>query len=477
MVERRGEGTLTSPLHGRGTGFFSRLAGQFARKPFAVGQIAQLDSLISSVPPREFVARLQEVRHSLRRSADRYEEKLSALRLINLVTAKWHYHHRHSVLLSRPIGFMMDPANGCNLGCPGCWNSKNTSYAEAAYNPMQRGVMKKETLDAFLADGGFLSFNAHLYNYSEPLLNKQLPDVIRRFTRLRMQTLVSTNLSLPKIDAEALVESGLTTLMVAIDGVSQGVYEQYRRGGDVEIIFSNLRKIVEAKKRLGRSTPYIRWQYLLFAHNGDEVDRAFELAEEIGVDLVNVSPGYPEAAAGDEPTFSAAPAVHWRAGTEHAVKAFQPAPVVRFDDPLDDDVCAMIDAELKRNLRAEFVDNDARTADYCDWLYVSTMVDAMGKVTPCCIPDLKSFGDTFNFGNVHAEGNFYNLPSYVAARQATAGIDPVRQVACATCKGRPPVQCGLRALQDYREFTAGVPYHDALSDSLVHWSQHKTSLA
>ena len=48
---------------------------------------------------------------------------------------------------------------------------------------------------------------------------------------MTIDTLISSNLSIPRLDAEAIVASGLQTLMVAADGATQAPYERYRRGG------------------------------------------------------------------------------------------------------------------------------------------------------------------------------------------------------------------------------------------------------
>ena len=89
------------------------------------------------------------------------------------------------------------------------------------------------------------------------------------------------------------VRSGLKTLMVALDGVTQESYEKYRKGGRLDWAFANVRAIADAKKRLGLTTPYLRWQWLTFAHNVHEVERGIEVAKEVGayfvVDMAHIA--------------------------------------------------------------------------------------------------------------------------------------------------------------------------------------------
>jgi len=53
--------------------------------------------------------------------------KILLLKITNLLVAKYECIHRHTYLLSYPLAVTIDPANGCNLYCPGCaiHNSNN----------------------------------------------------------------------------------------------------------------------------------------------------------------------------------------------------------------------------------------------------------------------------------------------------------------------------------------------------------------
>ena len=65
--------------------------------------------------------------------------------------------------------------------------------------------------------------------------------------------------------------SGLRHLIISLDGVTQGTYRKYRQGGDVELVFENMNKIISAKKSSGLETPVIEWQFLVFKHNEHEI--------------------------------------------------------------------------------------------------------------------------------------------------------------------------------------------------------------
>ena len=111
--------------------------------------------------------------------------------------------------------------------------------------------------------------------------------------RRNIVTFVSSNLSLPLTDEriESLVCSGLCELIVSLDGATQATYQTYRREGDLELAVANMRRIIEAKRRLGRSRPVVVWRYYVYRWNEHEIDLARRRAAEIGVDrLVFATP-------------------------------------------------------------------------------------------------------------------------------------------------------------------------------------------
>jgi hypothetical protein len=72
-------------------------------------------------------------------------------------------------------------------------------------------------------------------------------------------------------------------MVISIDGVTQPVYERFRLNGDLELVFSNIRKLVDAKRRLRKRTPVLAWKFLAFEHNAYEIPLAARMAREIGV--------------------------------------------------------------------------------------------------------------------------------------------------------------------------------------------------
>ena len=140
---------------------------------------------------------------------------------------------------------------------------------------------------------GIYSFSASYYNKSESLLNKNLTGFLIEASKRRIYTRISSNLSFQKLDVDAFVLSGLNLLDVSVDGATQTTYEKYRRGGNIEWVFDNVRKLVAAKKRLSSKTPFIRRKYWTFEHNVHEAEDALQIAEDLEVDEIQYSMPYP----------------------------------------------------------------------------------------------------------------------------------------------------------------------------------------
>tara|TARA_Y100000590_G_C15514072_1_gene936546 strand:- start:367 stop:1038 length:672 start_codon:yes stop_codon:yes gene_type:complete len=91
---------------------------------------------------------------------------------------------------------------------------------------------------------------------------------------------ISTNgILLDKKKCDELIKSGVGTVIVSIDGVSQNVYEKYRVGGQVEKVFENIRYLNEANKRYGNHVALLP-QFIVFEHNYHEVEAFKKFCED-----------------------------------------------------------------------------------------------------------------------------------------------------------------------------------------------------
>ncbi len=110
------------------------------------------------------------------------------------------------------------------------------------------------------------------YFQGEPLLNKQLPEMIAMAHQVGLYTIVSTNAqALNRSTAEALVKSGLNRIIVSIDGFSEESYAAYRVGGSLHKALEGLQHLANAKAEL-HSRIRIELQVLRLRTNEHEWD-------------------------------------------------------------------------------------------------------------------------------------------------------------------------------------------------------------
>lgn len=190
-----------------------------------------------------------------------------------------------------PLMANIDVANICNLRCPFCLvGSGDLTHP--------RGLMSIEAYTKLLKDLGPTLLYLELYRYGEPLLNPALPEMIKlASTEYSISTRISTNLSfkLTPDYIEQLVFSGLDDLVVAADGTTQAVYEQYRRDGKLELVLSNIRALVKLKKEFKCKKPRLIWQFLIFHHNIHQLPELHRLARKIGIDkVITINPQIPQ---------------------------------------------------------------------------------------------------------------------------------------------------------------------------------------
>ena len=134
------------------------------------------------------------------------------------------------------------------------------------------GLLTMELFHRILDDVKEHAHTMQFYFQGEPLLNKQLPEMIAAAHQVGLYTIVSTNAqALSRSTAEALVKSGLNRIIVSIDGFSEESYAAYRVGGSLHKALAGLQHLANAKAEL-HSRIRIELQVLRLRSNEHEWD-------------------------------------------------------------------------------------------------------------------------------------------------------------------------------------------------------------
>ena len=150
----------------------------------------------------------------------------------------------------------IDLIDVCNLKCPTCVRGVGIIPNSGKKMPLTKfsdivGKLKSE---------GFKRIG--LFNWTEPLLNRNLNEYVAVIKDHGLFCLVSTNFSLRRIDnLELALRAGIDHLIISVSGAEQPVYEINHAGGRIDYVKANVEKTA-ALKRSGeihtevRSSPH-----------------------------------------------------------------------------------------------------------------------------------------------------------------------------------------------------------------------------
>lgn len=350
-----------------------------------------------------------------------------ALKTLNILLTQQQMRTRSATVASRPVGLVVDPTNTCQLACPGCVHS--THNEERKIFDWPNGTLTGDRFEKLLRQYGPYAVGVYFCDYGEPLLNVRTPSLIRQAKQYLLATKLSTSLSVKKLDAEALVASGLDFMVISIDGATQDVYEKFRRNGNLELALSNIRRLVAAKKKLNSRTPALSWNFLAFEHNVHQVADAARLAKQLGVNQFRVVD--PFDVSWDDPSIRPAPEqgsvrrFDWVSASNH------PDNWNPFPDSLEAEAITTA-FEQAWESDAGIVDEEPSSGHSCRWLYENMIMDATGRILPCCGAPSQSGG--LIFGNVDEDADPFNSAKYQEARQFFSGKSAAENVHCSNCE-------------------------------------------
>jgi radical SAM protein with 4Fe4S-binding SPASM domain len=174
----------------------------------------------------------------------------------------------------------IETTNICNLKCPLCPTGSNSLNRP-------KGVMSMQTFMRVLDELQDALISVYLFCFGEPFINKHMPQMIEECTARNILTLTSTNGHFVQTLDEALrvVDAGLTSMIIAIDGSTQEIYSSYRKGGDLERVKRCTALIEEAKARRGSKFPYTAVRCVVTHENVDDLPDLERLACDLGVNM------------------------------------------------------------------------------------------------------------------------------------------------------------------------------------------------
>lgn len=182
----------------------------------------------------------------------------------------------------RPTHLQIEPSSLCNLKCALCPIAHGLDR--------DAGFMSPKLFQRIIDEMGDYLLLIMLWDWGEPFLNPDIYDMIAYAKKRGIKVVSSTNGHLidRRQHAQQLVASGIDSIIFAVDGVCQETYEQYRKSGHVETVFSGLSKVVAAKRAMNSKTPFINLRFIVMQHNEHEIPQLIKFARDLGVDALTL---------------------------------------------------------------------------------------------------------------------------------------------------------------------------------------------
>jgi MoaA/NifB/PqqE/SkfB family radical SAM enzyme len=120
-------------------------------------------------------------------------------------------------------------------------------------------------------------------DWGEPFLNPNIFEMIKYAEEKKIVTHASTNLH--RFDGvselRALVESGLSFIIISLHGVSETTYQSYQPNKSFEKTLDKIRLLLKLKKELKRKTPVINLAFAITKKNQHEIPKMRQLAKDL----------------------------------------------------------------------------------------------------------------------------------------------------------------------------------------------------
>ena len=209
--------------------------------------------------------------------------KHKASRLFNIFAVVAGYYiskvSKQVVVLGKPISVSIEPTTACNLGCPEC-----PSGLKSFTRPT--GTLNLENYKRWLAEIKPTTRYITFYFQGEPFLHKDIVTMVNLAEKVGVKCTISTNGHfLSKTTCEALVKSGLSKLIISVDGTTQQTYEHYRKQGTLSKVIEGIENMVSANK-IGKTNIVV--QFLAVRPNEHQIDEVKTWTKLYGVNKVSI---------------------------------------------------------------------------------------------------------------------------------------------------------------------------------------------
>jgi len=172
----------------------------------------------------------------------------------------------------------VEVVGACNLRCPSCPRGNYTATAGKRVMKPDQFAEVVSHIDRIDPAASYIA----IYNWGDTLLHPNLSDIIDVLNEKKFYIAASSNLSMPKPDLESVAKKlRCGELRISLSGFTQEIYGQSHRGGDIEVVKSNMRKLRQALDDHKNADIQVKVIYHIYKHNQHEVDLMRAYAESL----------------------------------------------------------------------------------------------------------------------------------------------------------------------------------------------------
>lgn len=302
-----------------------------------------------------------------------------------------------------PMAIQIEPTTKCNFDCITCTRkslARSRLDKDLSLEDFQLIVSSIPTLKIVKLQG-----------LGEPLANPQIWDILRYGKSKGIMFSTTTNGSLLN---SANIENALKYLdaiCVSIDSINPETLESLRKGARYDVIVGNLKKLIEAKRRVKAKTR-VGINFVASHLNYTEISDLCELAHRIGLDFIYV-----------------VEVENWLTPMES--KYFSQSAFIKEARKVSEEIRRLVWVNrIKCKGLPIYYGDSRKRKSKCSWCFNKAFITVDGYVTPCCI---RMNPDIFNFGNVFQEPfiKIWNSEKVKSFRKSMT--NDIRNIICDRC--------------------------------------------
>jgi MoaA/NifB/PqqE/SkfB family radical SAM enzyme len=172
----------------------------------------------------------------------------------------------------------VDISGSCNLHCISC--PRGNTLKPMKSGGMMSAKLFSKILAKLKCELPFL-YEMELYIWGEPLLNRELPDIVSICKANNVSTAISTNLNSER-HLEAVLKSGIEEIRVGCGGFGAEHYEHTEAGGSWEKFRVNLEQLARLRNKFSPDTRVVLHMHVS-RNNISDYSLLKKLASDIGI--------------------------------------------------------------------------------------------------------------------------------------------------------------------------------------------------